>query len=216
MQSQSLNDDLQAIDDEVRQVTAVVTAVADDRFVVRTRTRGLTARRAASCLVLPEPGDKVVLALSEDAAYVLAVLERGEAPFRLRIEGDGELDVRGKLSVKADESVAVASPDVSLLSGRLDVRAVDAGLALERLSMFGRYLQGEIEKVKLLGDTFDTVFERVSQRMRRSFRTVTELEQVRTENLDMRARRTMNLHGENTVVTAKKLVKLDGDQIHVG
>lgn len=217
MQRQSLNDDpRQLLDDEVRQVTAVVTAVADGRFVVRTRTRGLTARAAASCLVTPEPGDVVLLALGEQATYVLAVLERKDAPLKLCIDGDGEIEVRGKLSLTAKEAVAVASPDVSLLSGRLDVRAVDAGVALERLSMFGRYLQGEIEKVKLLGDTFDTVFERVSQRVRRSFRTVTEVEQVRTENLDMRARRTMNLHGENTVITAKKLVKLDGDQIHVG
>jgi Protein of unknown function (DUF3540) len=50
----------------------------------------------------------------------------------------------------------------------------------------------------------------------RSLRTVEAMDQLRAGQIDHVAQGTLNLHGENAVVTAEELVKLDGEQIHVG
>ena len=58
--------------------------------------------------------------------------------------------------------------------------------------------------------------ERISVDAKRSYRTVSEIDQVKAEQIDYAAETIMNLHGKNTLVTAEELVKLDAAQIHVG
>ena len=47
-------------------------------------------------------------------------------------------------------------------------------------------------------------------------RTVEGLDQVKAEQIDYAAQKTASMRGENTLVTAEELVKVDGAQIHVG
>ena len=49
-----------------------------------------------------------------------------------------------------------------------------------------------------------------------SEKRVDGLDQLKAEHVDHSAKKTMNLHGENAVMTARQLVKVDGEQIHVG
>ena len=62
----------------------------------------------------------------------------------------------------------------------------------------------------------DTVMERISQKVKRSYRLVEECDYLRSGEVDYRADKNMSLHGDNTMVTAKELVKVDGGQIHLG
>ncbi|MEJ7729872.1 MAG: DUF3540 domain-containing protein [Polyangiaceae bacterium] len=58
------------------------------RAVVDDGARRFVAQRAASCLVTPEPGDLVLCDTADgEPAYLLAVLERGDSPTRLCVEG---------------------------------------------------------------------------------------------------------------------------------
>jgi Protein of unknown function (DUF3540) len=51
----------------------------------------------------------------------------------------------------------------------------------------------------------------------RSYRTVTEMDQLRAERIDhVAAEQAMNLRGKDTLMTAERLVKVDGEQIHMG
>ncbi len=43
-----------------------------------------------------------------------------------------------------------------------------------------------------------------------------ELDQVKAEHIDYAASASMSLHAQNALVTAEELVKVDGEQIHVG
>jgi len=67
----------------------------DDGRTVLSLSDGSTAsmRRAVSCLVAPEPGDRVLTAEADGVHYVLAVLERpgADRTSPVRIETDGEL-----------------------------------------------------------------------------------------------------------------------------
>jgi uncharacterized protein DUF3540 len=206
-------------DDLVFQYVGAVARVRGDAIVIRTATSEVEARRGASCLLEPRAGDRVLVCEHGVERYVLAILTReDEGRSTLAVDGDVEVRVRsGRFVVAAQEGVEIVSgKDVSVVSGTLDVNAVDGNVALRRLTFVGTLVQAEIEKIKLLAERLDSVVERVAQRVKRSYRTVEETDQVKAERIDYAAKKTMSLHAENALVTAEELVKIDGEQIHVG
>src|SRR5262245_6060935 len=61
------------------------------------------ARRAASCLLQPEPSDRVLVALAPEP-FVLAVLERGsDRRAELAVDGAAVLRVSGTLELDAEQ-----------------------------------------------------------------------------------------------------------------
>jgi hypothetical protein len=205
---------------EALQQTGTVVRAAGEGYGVRTASGDHVAKRAASCLVEPALGDYVLVAtLATGACYLLAVLERSDGA-RTQLVVDGDLSLKlpsGRFEVAAQEGVSLISPqDVSVVSGTLRINAVEGNVVVQRLSYLGRQLRSEVEKIKLVATSLDSVLERWSQKVQRAYRTVTEFDQVRAQRIDYRAEKAMNLHAQNAVVTAEELVKIDGDQIHLG
>jgi hypothetical protein len=195
-------------------------AETDGRLVVRTRSGSYAVRRALSCLIEPVAGDRVLVAFeSEESVFVLAVLERASAaPSRVVFDGDAELYApSGRLEIGARDGISIASPEaVEMTSNRLRVNAVEAQLTLERASYAGAVLSSCVDSVKLAANTLDAVIDRWTQRVRQSLRRVEELDQVKAGQIDHSAQDTLSLHGNNTMLTANQLVRVDGKQIHVG
>lgn len=204
-----------------RQETGTITRREGGRFAVRAESGLLSAERAASCLLEPEVGDRVLVALtSDDEAFVLAVLRREAAasPARLSVEGDLALAApSGTLSIEARDGVAVVSPaTIDLTASELRLAASRARTALGELVHVGSSVLAQVDAAKLVGEALDTVLERSVARVRRAFRFVEEGDTLRAGEVDYRAEGLASVRGEHTVVTAEKLVKLDGGQIHVG
>ncbi len=191
----------------------------DDTITVRLWTGLLEARRAKSCLVAPEIGDKVLCAIEADEAYVLAVLAGAEgAKTAITVDGDLELRARGgSVAVAGTEGVGIVSGgDLALTSRALNITAKQGSVAIDELGFFGRLLQAEVTKVVLVAQEMDSVFTRLSQRAKRVFRFVEEIDQTRAGSIDMRAQNLVAVRGENTIVSARVLAKIDGEQIHLG
>lgn len=205
-------------------------------LVVRTERGEVRAHRAVSCLVEPELHDFVlVAAVARDrsastgaasaapsspplAGYVLAVLERQSPHAALVCDGDLELKLReGRLRMAARDGIDLVSPkDVQLVSAEVGIHATVAKIVVSELVALGSKAVAEIGNIKLKGSVFDKVFERVSERVQRSFRRVEEIDQLKARQIDHMAEETLSLRSANTVVTAKDLVKVDGEQIHFG
>lgn len=206
--------------DPVFQDVGTVMAVTGASFALRASFGKVDARRAVSCLIEPREGDRVLFGGNRrEGHYILAILARQEgAGAAVCIDGNLELRLpNGRFVVAAQEGVEVVSTkDVSVVSGAVHVNAAEGNVGVERLTFFGSLVRAEIETVKLLADRVDSVVERLSQRLKRSFRSVEESDQVRASHIDYTAKKTMSLHAGNALVTAEELVKLDGEQIHVG
>ena len=190
-----------------------------EAIVVLTGSGRYAAKRAISCLVEPVLDDTVLLATAADGrSWVLAVLEREATGVVLSVDGDLELRPRaGRVAIKSTEGVSIASGgDVSVAAKSVDVNALDGRVVFQRLSYLGRLVRSEVEKVKVFAGTFDAVMDRFSQQVKRSYRRVEELDQLRAESIDHTADKTMNLQAKNTLVSAEQLVKVNGDQIHLG
>jgi nitrous oxide reductase len=161
----------------------------------------------------------VLLVSHATGAHVLAVLERDEGA-RVKAVLDGDLEIqlkKGRFVVAAQEGIdLVAAKDVSLTSSGVSVRASHGSVLVDKLSLLGSMVSAEIDKVKVLAGALDTIAERVHQRVKRAYRVVEELDQVKAAQIDYSAEKTMNLHAKNALVTAEELVKVDGEQIHLG
>ena len=196
-----------------------VVAVTRTGYRVRTRSGMYDARRATSCLVAAEEGDLVELVLVEGAdCFVLAVLQADpERTTRLVVEGDLDLAPQGRLRMASPEGIDLVSDDeVSVLAARVSVRAVDARATFERFTAIGKFLNQQIERVRSVSSTVDSVADRITQTVERCTRFVGESDTLRAGRIDHEAKETMRLHAGNAVVTADKLVKVDGGQIHMG
>jgi hypothetical protein len=203
-----------------QEAGTVVEALEGNALTVRTASGTYSARRAFSCLVEPMVGDVVLLSgLPGGACYVLAVLEReSEAPARLVTEGDLEVRLtKGRFVVAAQEGVdLVSAQDVSVTAGGIRVNAAEGNMVVRQLSVLGSFVRAEFDRIKVLAESCDSVLDRMIQRVKRSYRFVEEHDQVRAAQIDYAAQNNASLRGGNTLITAKDLVKVDGEQIHLG
>ena len=222
------------LDNEAFQVMGTLIRVEGTTFVVRTSQGEVRAHRAVSCLVEPELHDFVLVAAMPRepglppaatpmpekplAGYVLAVLERQSPNASIACEGDLELKLRqGRFRVAAREGIDLVSPkDVQLVSAEVGIHATVGKIVVTELVALGSRAVAELTNIKLKGSIFDKVFDRVSERVQRSFRIVEEIDQLKAKQIDHLAEETLSLRSANTVVTAKDLVKVDGEQIHFG
>jgi hypothetical protein len=205
--------------DVVVQETARVARVADDDVHVVTSQGAVRAERARSCLVPPREGDTVLLATSAGGrSWVLAVLASSSAETAVEVGGDLQIRCRrGRLDLGARDGMSLTSAgDLAATAGAIRVRAVDGDVGVSRLTVVARYLASEIDRVKSVAKSFDGYFERLSQRVKSSFRTVEEIDQLSAGQIDYRAGGLASLRSQSTVMTAEELVKIDGGQVHLG
>ncbi|AKT40634.1 DUF3540 domain-containing protein [Chondromyces crocatus] len=202
-----------------------VVDVKEGALTIRIGDFDCVARRARSCLVAPRVGDEVLISFGrEGRGFVLAVLtgeERpGEEAEATTIEVDGDLEVRvgkGKLGLRAARGVNVTSGDsLSLVGKALSVSALEGTVFVQQLGYLGDRLKAEVQAIKTVGSVCDAVFERVSQRVKRSFRTVEDIDHLKAKKIDYAAETTMALRAEHAVVHAEELVKVDAKQIQLG
>jgi Mg2+/Co2+ transporter CorB len=102
------------------------------------------------------------------------------------------------------------------MSSDLQINADAADLTCRHLTITGAILQAAFERIKIFANSLDSLVDRLHERVKRSYRFVEETDQVRAENIDHRAEKLLNLRGENAVINARELVKVDGEQIHFG
>jgi hypothetical protein len=192
----------------------------DDPLTVEIGAERRPARRAASCLLGPEAGDTVLIARGTDGTdHVLAVLHRAsdEAP-RVVFPRDAEIrSESGRLRISARRGIdLVSAGETSLVSRRLSVHAGEAEVHVTDLSFAGAFFRAQVETIKLFARACDSVVERISQRFRRSFRRVEDLDQVRARQIDHRAEKLLSLRGKYSMLTAEEDVRIDGDKILMG
>jgi hypothetical protein len=202
------------------QDSGTVLRVEGDRVVVQGAAAEFHCRRAVSCVVDPRPDDLVLFAgIASGERYVLAVLERtGDQAAVWSAPGSVTLATPdGQVTVAARDGVnVVTSATVRVTTDAVSVTAREGELAVQALTYVGAAVVASLDDLKLTAQRIDTVAERLSQKLKRAYRSVSELDQLRAEQGDWSFRKTLGLHAANVVATARDLVKVDGDQIHLG
>ena len=212
--------DLQATSGAPSLETGQVERIEGPVLVVWTGSQALRAKRAPACIVAPELRDRVLLAHADGRTYVLAVLEREEEQSPIRLTADGDLRVEstsGRVDVVAAQGASVATRGTLALRAKaLEAKSEVAEFTFSKLRLLGSEVLAEVTRSKLVGRAIESVAEVVQQTATRVSRVVTELEHVRVGTLDLAAEKSAMIHAENAVVTAKALVKVDGELVQLG
>lgn len=147
---------------------------------------GSSVRVAASCLLRPQVGDRVLLAaVSAGDAFILAVLERNGASAQLEVAGVQQLQLSApQVQIAATEAIEMKSLcDIELTA------------ATGKLSLNARHL---------LTTVSDTLIENVKQYI------------AHVETYALKARAMLRMHSRDAIVTADKDVKIDAERISMG
>ena len=204
---------------ESAQHTGRVASVEGDRVEVDVSGRAWEAARAVSCLEEPREGDLVLLtALADGGCFVLAVLAREAPGHRLALDGDVELSVNGgALRVVARDGVDVVTAGrLGATADAVDINARRAGVAVQAVSFVGHTLETEVARARHVAERVDRVTGRLVERVERAYRYVSGMDHLRADAADWVVSKLLNLHAKSAMITAEELVKVDGEQIHMG
>jgi Protein of unknown function (DUF3540) len=194
-------------------ICCAVESITGNDYCVGGDWGNLTVRRAASCQLLPAVGDKVLVSGTlPDQAYVIAVLERAsDAPLQTAL-GEGvtlSVSAPGKLSIATTQLLQLES-DEMVLKGRKGLVSFS-----QLKTIVGEAVLG-LRQGRLFGDLFETSLSRLSQVLGNSQRVVQGLDHTRAGNIDCQADETIHIHGRNVLADASKLIRVDGEQVHIG
>jgi hypothetical protein len=203
---------------EVAHDFANVLAVRGAEVDVESAWGRRTLRRAPSCLVEPGVGDRVLVAESEVEGYVLAVVASEGDTSKVTVPGDLHVNVpNGKFTVSAAEGVdLITSRAVQMVASALKMRAAEGEVLVDKLAYVGKELVGDTRTAKLVVGAMTSFVDRLQQNVKRSFRTVEETDQLRAKRVDYRTDEELTLRARHAFVTASALIKMMGEQIHMG
>jgi Protein of unknown function (DUF3540) len=190
-------------------------------LAVNTQLGTLPAETAVSCLVRPGKGDTVLV--SSDGAggnFVLAVLTRPENGTTTEVNFEGDVIMRvqgGRLAVTADKELLLASQrDISMASETLAVHAQKGSVSITKLSYLGRKFTGQIKHMRIVAESVENTFRRLTQRLKDAFRFVEELEEVQSGSTRYVVEDTLTMHSQNAVHMAEEVVTINAQQVHLG
>lgn len=191
----------------------MVAAPCKGGYVVTSDHGIIEASVAVSCLVTPQAGDVVLFSLDgSGSSYILSILERPERPqMATELSFAGDLSIRvkgGSMSLASDEALSFASKDFEL--------AAEKGrVTIEEASFFGRLVENNIQKIRIVADAMDSIIRRAVQRFTSSYRYVEEHEEVQSASTRMIVDGTLTMHTKNTMHLAEGHIKIDAEQIHL-
>lgn len=180
----------------------IVTESVGDRLTVKSGALVASARRAASCLLVPARGDCVAcLLVAPDELWVTAVLQREEGVPIV-------LGGTGPMRFEADA--------LEFECGRFSLRARRSEISSDETQVVGREMRVIGAVMKLTGSLLSTVFDRVTHFSKNHLRTTEGVDRVQATHLEQEAQQLLRLSGEHALINGEKLVKARGGQIHFG
>ncbi len=191
----------------------------EDDFMVQTQQGLLRARRAISCLLRPQTGDRVWLARDEAGdCFILAILEREHpAPASLDLPADTTLHCPGRLNLAARQGIGLLTPgDIKLHGDDIAVLGSKLNFGAGTITTSSRKAHLDAEHVSLRATTLDTVAERIHQRVKNCFRWVEETDLLKAGDMLHSIRRLFTLRAKQAMLNGEEDVKIDAKRIHMG
>lgn len=186
----------------VALVAVAVEAVETDAAVAaqqvfRLRGEGLPARRAASCLVTPQVGDVVLVAVrADEPPLVIAVLTRA-------------VNGTANLSVPAAEGLEVVAPKIA-------IEAQEGWFRIANAQFLGDTALLVCNTVETLCTTLQSYAQRLITKAGFALRVVDEIDSTVASTVLVQAKQTCSLQAMQTLISSTHDTRLDGERISMG
>ena len=176
------------------------------------------ATLALSCLVCPEPGDRVVVQrFSNGELVITSVIESASDSVRLDCDRSLSVTTPGKITFDAVQNIQLTSKaELKFDAGRL-------GIKTKELELKSGIVSAQVQDVSVTGGRIETVFNRVKsnavdcfQFAKNLFRQTYETECVHSGSFTQKVAGSHLSEATYVALVAKKDVRVDGKRIHVG
>lgn len=179
-----------------------------------------TARCAASCLLVPEVGDLVLVSTNytESGTFILSVLTKADSSSgNLIVPGGGFLKAaNGALAINA-RSVDINGKDtLRLSSARINVSALMAEIRVKCLDNWFERVETQVGKAILTAKHYQVSLNRFFQRAVESYRWTEKLDETRAGRVRVRAEGAYQVQSKQALLKAEGQVRIDGDSIDLG
>jgi hypothetical protein len=188
-------------------------------FMVHGSMGVISVSLSFSCLVSPEAGDRVLLSCCAGQSHILAIIERpnqddmklafpGNVAFQAK-EGSIDLLTSQRLSLTSAQAIKVTSAEFSMNSLKMNVHSEEATVS-------GGKATSQWREVTSIATSFNLIVDSLTQRLKNSFKMVQGVDQQSSQNLLQTIGKTFSVRARDTVIIARKDVKIDGERIHMG
>ncbi|MCH8530614.1 MAG: DUF3540 domain-containing protein [Saccharospirillum sp.] len=196
---------------DCRMEEARVQSTEGGRVLLQTAAGIETGRRAVSCLVNPEPGDWVLLSRSQRTLYVLSVLERREneqAEVTLGFSGPVKLTSPDQVTIRS-QSAHWINQETQLSTRQLSVAATNLDAVSDKATLHSGTL-------RLISQSLDVISDRICRHARTLISMVRGQEVRQAHQLSEQVINTHLQQSKQTVVDARKDLRMNAERIHMG
>ncbi len=198
---------------------AMVIGGCDSNWIVQAESGTCTAKKAVSCLVAPEIGDKVLcVLLASGASSILAILERKQS-HTTHLKFDGDLDISSSNSIRlvANERLnAFSGNKMSFDSSDLSIRSKIVSALFNKLNVTGEEANHSIGKIRILAKYMESVSETSRQIMNNSFRLVSGLESVKAGEILQTVKNHFKVQSKQATILAEDDARVNAKRVHLG
>jgi hypothetical protein len=178
------------------------------------------ARVAFSCLVRPEPGDRVLCTCDESGVfYILGIIDRpASRRMTLSFPADATLQAEnGSLQMVSGRSLTLAAADsLSCVSETAVHKSREAVVNYDTVLANGDDLQANFNTVRLIGRVVNTMARQLIQRVKNYIRHSEDHDQVNAGQMTRKVDGLYAMDSRHTVMVSRKDTKIDGERIHMG
>lgn len=197
-----------------------VKSVLDKKYVVHnTNGQILIAPQASSCLIRPNPGDKVLVTNMDNCPYVLAVLEKQNVDSStITFEGDLNMEIPdGEFNLNAQNNITLSTPkDLTIFAEKLGLTGEDLITAFQKINIYSTAVEGHLHQVKLMSQKVQSTVSTVVNHYSRRHTCVDGIDSIKASAIKQTAKHILSLKSKFTFIHATKNVKVDGQQILMG
>lgn len=198
---------------------ALVIGCGNENWIIQSSSGTYKAKKAVSCLVCPEIGDKVLsVSLASGGSNILAILERKQSQTtHLKFEGDVDISSTQSIRMLASKRLdAFSAGKINLNSNELTIQSNLSSILFDKLSVTGGEAVHSINKVRVLAKYIETVSETSKLVVKNSFRLVSGLESVSAGEMIQRIKKRFTVQSKQVSMLAEDDAKLNGKRVHLG
>ena len=196
---------------------ATVISVEGQTWRVECDGRTVLAQKAFSCLVVPQPDDKVLLSGDDAHSFIIAIVERPESQ-DMTLQVGPETSVTGaqNLALHSAETTTLVSHQINQVATKQVVKADELITEFNSGVVSGQQLHAKVGRLHVISDWINTLAKQAVQQFQRYVRKTDQMDSVEAGNISRKTPGLYNLNTHHTIMVSRKDTRIDGEHIHMG
>lgn len=200
---------------------AMVVDVTESGVTIDLDGETVWATRSSGCLIDPRIGDQaVVLLLSPIRPVILAIIDSSSSldnPRTMSFPGGVSILVSGgELSIRSPSGISITSGHIEVKGEICQGTFSRLKVSGETLSFSGGILSFAARRITAIGRSIERVAEWLSDHAHMSNRTINTIDRSVSGQTQIESETVVSIQSETTLIQGRDLVRIDGDQIHLG